>query len=107
MVSRWLRRLERDAEGEMQLLPCPVCGKVFRVRLGAAWAYLRYWWAHQRGDTAQEPTARDVVRLLEHEHDASEFLDIPSGTLWLGKGFRGIEHEPRDEDVPDLSEPET
>jgi|SRR5919107_1572074 uncharacterized C2H2 Zn-finger protein len=106
MVSRWLKRLEREAEGEIQSLQCPVCGKVFRVRQGAAWDYLRYWWAQQRGEIAQEPP-RNVMRLLEHEHDACEFLDIPSGTLWLGKGFRGIEHEPRDEDVPDLSEPET
>jgi hypothetical protein len=106
MVRRWLQRLERDAEDEMQTLQCPVCGKVFHVRQGAAWDYLCYWWAAQRSDeTAQEPP-RDVVRLQEHAHDASDFVVTASGTLWLGKGFRGIEHEPRDEDVPDLSEPE-
>lgn len=105
MVSRWLRRLERDAGGEMHTVQCPVCGKVFRVRQDVARDYLKFWWATQRGETARE-TPRDVVRLLEHEHDASEFVDTASGTLWLGKGFRGIEHLPPDADVPDLSEPE-
>ena len=105
MVKRWLRRLERAAEGEMQAPKCPACGKVFRVPEGTAWAYLKYWWTTQRGETPQE-TPRDVVRLLEHEHDASEFVDTASGTLWVGKGFRGIEHLPLDVDVPDLSESE-
>jgi hypothetical protein len=45
-----------------------------------------------------------VIRLAEHEHDPSEFIDKTTGEPFLGEFFHGTAEMMR-ADVPDLSEP--
>ncbi len=106
---RRLDKLERLAQGEIRAIQCPACGEVFRVHRNASVAYLAYWWAQERDkilslpDKSYRKTPREVMQLVEHPHDASEFIDTATGDPWLGEFFRGSEREWL-ADTPDLSE---
>jgi hypothetical protein len=98
-----LRHLERAAQGEMQDIRCRVCGEAYRVHTNASVEYLAHWWAHEYPGKNYRKTPQEVMRLVEHPHDASEFVDTASGDPWLGEFFRGVEHE-WPADTPYLSE---
>jgi hypothetical protein len=108
---RRLDKLERLAQGEIRVIRCPACGEVFRVHRNASVAYLAYWWAQGRDKILSLPgksyrkTPQEVMlaSLVEHPHDASEFVDTATGDPWLGEFFRGVERE-FSADTPDLSE---
>ncbi len=91
------------AAGDKTTLVCPECGVEFVV-LGDASAELLVWLWQQgyEGETYRK-TPEDVIRLTEHEHDATLFVDKATGEPFMGEFFRGTGHARR-EDVPDLSE---
>jgi hypothetical protein len=100
---RRLDKLEHLAQGEIRVIRCPVCGEVFRVHRSTSVAYLAYWWAQDYpGKSYRQPT-QEVLSLVEHPHDASEFVNTATGGPWLGEFFRACERAYL-ADTPDLSE---
>ena len=93
------------AADEKSTLVCPECGEEFTVYGDAALQFLAHdWGLGYEGETYQK-TPEDILRLTEHEHDPTTFID-ERGDPWLGELFRGSRQmlsEPA-ENVPDLSE---
>jgi hypothetical protein len=98
-----IKKLERATEGEVATLVCPACGEEFVVYGDAALEYLGWAWEQGSGSETYRQTPADVIRLTEHEHDPSEFVDKATGEPFVGKLFRGTGEMMR-ADVPDLSE---
>jgi hypothetical protein len=99
-----LRNLELAAQGEVATLVCPTCGDEFVVYGDAALEYLCWEWAQTSGGESYRQTPADAIRLTEHEHYPSEFIDKATGEPFLGEFFRDA-RETMHADVPDLSEP--
>lgn len=100
---RRLDKLERLTRGEIRAIRCPACGEAFRVHRNASVAYLAHWWGQEYPGKSYRETPQEVMQLVEHPHDASEFIDTATGDPWLGEFFRGSEREWL-ADTPDLSE---
>jgi hypothetical protein len=98
-----IKKLERDTVGERTTLICPTCGEEFVVYGDASLEYLAWEWKRASRAETYRQTPAEVIRLTEHEHDASEFLDKATGEPFMGEFFRGTGRAWR-EDVPDLSE---
>jgi hypothetical protein len=79
-----VRRLRRDTVGEKATLLCRACGDEFVVYGDGALEYLCWEWAHTSGAKTYRQTPADVIRLTEHEHDPSEFIDKATGEPFLG-----------------------
>jgi hypothetical protein len=99
-----IKKLERDTQGQKATLVCPTCGDEFVVYGDGALEYLCWEWEQTSGSETYRQTPADVIRLAEHEHDPSEFIDKASGEPFLGEFFHGTGEMMR-ADVPDLSEP--
>jgi len=95
--------LERDTQGENTTLSCPECGAEFVIYGDAPLEYLCWSWEQGYEGETYRKTPADVLRLTEHRHDASEFVDKATGEPFMGELFRGTGRAWR-EDVPDLSE---
>jgi hypothetical protein len=102
-LRRRMKRLERDAVGEKSTLVCPECGAEFTVHGDASAELLVWMWKQGYEGETFGKTPEDVLRLTEHEHDASHFLDARSGEPFMGEFFAGTERLWR-QDAPDLSE---
>jgi len=98
-----IKKLEHDTKGEKTTLVCPTCGAEFVVFGDAPVEYLAWEWEQGYEGETYRKTPEDVLRLVSHEHDASEFVDKATGEPFMGEFFRGTGHAWR-EDVPDLSE---
>ena len=98
-----IKKLERDTKGEKTTLMCPTCGEEFVVHGDASVEYLCWAWEQGYEGETYRKTPADVIRLTEHEHDASFFVDKATGSPFLGEFFKGTGRAWR-EDVPDLSE---
>src|SRR5215210_7714115 len=84
-----VKRLEQATQGEVATLVCPTCGDEFVVYGDAALEYLCCEWQQTSGGESYRQTPADVIRLTEHEHDPSEFIDKATGEPFLGEFFRG------------------
>ena len=98
-----IKRLERATEGEVATLVCPACGDEFVVYGDAALELIAWDWEQESGCETYRQTPADVIRLTEHEHDPSEFVDKATGEPFLGELFRATGAEMMRTDVPDLS----
>ena len=101
-----VKKLERDTKGEKTTLMCPTCGEEFVVYGDASLEYLAWEWGQASGAETYRQAPVDVIRLTEHEHEASEFVDKATGEPFLGEFFRGMGPTMREplENVEDLSE---
>jgi hypothetical protein len=63
-----IRRLERNAQGQLTTVACPVCGEVVRSAEDLALELLAAAWAREVGKEVDESPA--VASILEHPHDA-------------------------------------
>ncbi len=102
-LRRRIKRLERDAVGEKTTLVCPTCGEEFVVHGDASAELLVWLWQQGYEGETYRKTPEDVIRLTEHEHDATLFVDKATGEPFMGGFFKGTGRVWR-EDVPDLSE---
>jgi hypothetical protein len=102
-LRRRIKKLERDAIGEKTTLVCPECGEEFTVYGDASAEYLVWMWEQGYEGETYGQTPEDVMRLTEHEHDASVFVDKATGEPFMGEFFKGTERAWR-EDAPDVSE---
>ena len=97
------------AAGEKSTLVCPTCGEEFVVFGDAPLEYICWMWKQDYEGETYRKTPEDVLRLTEHEHDASKFVDKATGERFMGEFFKGMSgarptmREPL-EDVPDSSE---
>jgi hypothetical protein len=93
------------AANDKATLRCPECGEQFVVYGDASLEYLAWNWEQASEAKTYQNTPDDVLRLAEHEHDASSFLD-EAGDPWLGAFFNGMGPTMREppEDVEDLSD---
>ena len=57
----------------------------------ASLEYICWEWEQASGAQTYRETPADVIRLAEHEHPASEFVDKATGEPFLGEFFGGIE----------------
>ena len=103
-----IKKVLDAARGDKSTLRCPECGERFVVFGDAPLEYLCWSWEqdYEGGETYRK-TPADVLRLTQHEHDASSFIN-EDGDPFLGEFFRGLGPTMREppEDVPDLSEDE-
>jgi uncharacterized C2H2 Zn-finger protein len=98
-----IKRAVDEARTDSIIIRCPVCDEAFHVHRDTSVEYLSHWWAQDYpGKSYRQPT-QEVMRLVKHPHDASEFVDAATGDPWLGEFFRGVEREYL-ADTPDLSE---
>ena len=98
-----LRRLEQAIEEEVVTLLCPECAEKFTLYGDPAVEFLVHEWSRDYGgETHRRPTDPAVVKLSEHEHDPSRFVDAATGEPWLGGFFAGNVRMP--DGVPNLSE---
>jgi hypothetical protein len=98
-----ITKLEHDTAGYKTTLVCPECGAEFVVHRDASLQYLCWEWERASGNKTSRETPADVALLIEHEHDATEFIDKATGEPFVGELLRGMGRMLR-EDVPDLSE---
>jgi hypothetical protein len=80
-----LRNLEGEAEGEIMTLRCPKCGEEFVGRGDVAAEYIVYEWSRENGEKGHHKTPEDIVRLFDHEHDVSAFVEKSSGLPFLSR----------------------
>jgi hypothetical protein len=101
-----MKKLERDAVGEKSTLVCPECGEEFTVHGDASAEYLVWLWEQGYEGETYGQTPEDVIRLTEHEHDATLFVDKATHSPFMGEFFKGTGRawRERPEDVEDLSE---
>ncbi len=79
-----MRKLEEAAEAETVNLSCPTCGETFTLYGDPAVAFIVYQWEQgYEGETSLQPTDPAVLKLTEHPHDPSRFIDIATGRPWL------------------------
>jgi hypothetical protein len=102
-----IKKVLNAAAGHKSTLRCPECGEKFTVYGEAGLEYLAWNWEQASGAEVYQKTPEAVLRLTEHEHDASLFIN-EDGDPWLGEFFRGMGPTIREplENVPDLSEEE-
>jgi hypothetical protein len=100
-----IKKLQRATAGDRQTLRCPECGEKFTIYGEAGLEYLAWNWEQASGAETYHKTPEDVLRLTEHEHDASSFIN-EDGDPWLGEFFRGMGPTMREpvQNVEDLSE---
>jgi hypothetical protein len=102
-----IKKVLNAAAGEKSTLTCPECGEKFTVYGDAPLEYLCWSWEQDYEGETYRKTPADILRLTQHEHDASSFIN-EDGDPFLGEFFRGLGPTMREppEDVPDLSEDE-
>jgi len=100
-----LRRLERETEVKMTILVCPECSKEFVAHGDVALEVLAEEWARGSGSETHRQTAEDILRIFDHEHNPTLFVDKASGAPFLGRFFAGMELGVHPDDIEDLSEP--
>ena len=90
-LSRWIRRLEREADVVTVELRCPECGAEFVAKgEDPVLEYLAHEWAKgYDGETYQE-TPADVVRIANHEHDPSLMVNKATGNPWVADGVPAL-----------------
>jgi Ribonuclease G/E len=100
-----IKKVLDAAADEKSTLVCPECGGQFVVYGDASLQYLAWNWEQASGAEVYQKTPEDVLRLTEHEHDASFFVN-EDGDPWLGEFFRDMGPTMRElpENVPDFSE---
>ena len=101
-----LRRLERASEGETMTLVCPECGEELIAAGDVAVEFLVHEWGQRSSSQAESfrQTPEDILRIFEHEHKPSNFVEETSGEPFLGPFFSGMDLGVAPEDVEDLSE---
>ncbi len=104
-LRRRLRRLEEATECEYQILVCPECGEEFVAHGDVAVEFIAHEWAQATGEKSYRDHPGDVVRIFEHEHDPSAFVEKRSGLPFLSKPVSGMNLGVAPEDVEDPSEP--
>ena len=102
-LRRWIRRLEREADVVRVELRCPECGAEFVAKgEDPLLEYLAFEWQQGYDGETYRETPADVVRIANHEHDASLMVNKSTGKPWVGELLAGTVRMP--DDVPDLSE---
>jgi hypothetical protein len=101
-----LRRLERASEGKTMTLVCPECGEEFIAAGDVAVEFLVHDGASEARarPKSYRQTPEDILRIFEHEHKPSNFVEKTSGEPFLGPFFSGMDLGVAPEDVEDLSE---
>jgi hypothetical protein len=95
-LRRWVKRLERETEGEKMNLRCPECGWEITVFGDPPLDLIVYRW--QQGQPKSEEshgpsfatTHPSLARLAEHEHRAEDFLEKHSGLPLFSKEVSGM-----------------
>ena len=85
-----LEKLERETEGEITTLLCPECGEEFTTGGDVALEYIVHEWSKETGEKSYRDTPEDIVRLFDHEHDVSTFVEKVSGLSFLSREVSGI-----------------
>lgn len=85
-----LKRLERKTEGEITTLLCPECGEEFTVHGDVAVEYIVYEWSKVTGERGYHEVPENMLRVFQHEHDASTFVEKRSGLPFLSREVSGI-----------------
>ncbi len=89
-----MRRLEQEAEGEIETLVCQECGEEFRVQAGIEFELVAHAWAEgmkERGHEGhyQEPP-EDVLRITRHPHSELSLIDKSTGERLFASWGRGL-----------------
>jgi hypothetical protein len=89
-----LRRLEREAEGQVVRLRCWECGKELTVAEDADLALLAYEWVQQSGGESYQPTPPDVIVITGHRCGWESLEVKAAGNPWplmdVGGGIVGL-----------------
>lgn len=83
-----LKRLEAEADAETTTLVCPECGEELSAYGDVALEFIGYEWVRESGGTrfaSHRETPRDILRIFDHEHDPSAFLEKSSGLPFLSR----------------------
>jgi hypothetical protein len=87
----WLRRLERETEGERMTLRCSECGEEFTAYGEVALECIAYGWSKDTGEEGYRENPEDIQRLFEHEHDMDAFIETTTGLPFMDRRGTGLD----------------
>jgi hypothetical protein len=99
-----LRKLQEKSGYQRMTLVCPECGEEFTAHGDVAIEYIVHEWSQETGEKGHHETPEDILRLFDHEHDVSAFVEKTSGLPFLSKEVSGLGLGHQPSRVEDLSE---
>jgi hypothetical protein len=95
-----LDTLAKKSDYQLTTLVCPECSQEFTAYGDVALEVIIHQWSSQVPEhvvDGSRETPQDVLRLLDHEHDVSTFLEKSSGLPFLSREVSGFNlREPPD-----------
>jgi hypothetical protein len=85
-----LRKLQEKSGYQRMTLVCPECAEEFMAHGDVPVEYIVHEWSQETGEEGYRKTPEDIVRLFEHEHDVSAFVEKSSGLPFLSREVSGI-----------------
>jgi hypothetical protein len=85
-----LRRLELETEGEIMTVVCLECTEEFTAHGDVPVEYIVHEWGRETGERGHK-TPKDILRIFDHEHDPSAFVEKHSGLPFLSKAVSGMD----------------
>lgn len=89
-IRRRLDKLKEKSGYQRTTLVCPECGKQFDTSGDVALEYLIYQWVSESGVESHRETPEDILRIFDHEHDPSAFVEKTSGLPFLSREVSGF-----------------
>ena len=105
-LKQRLDTLAKKSDYQLTTLVCPECSEEFTAYGDVALEFLVHQWVlgpeGEVGAAAAtwRETPEDVLRLFDHEHDPSAFVDKSSGLPFLSKAAGGFDLR----EVPDVGD---
>ena len=106
-VRRRLQTLWKKSSGQRSTLVCPECGEEFTAYGDVALEVIveQYSRTSQSSAESYRETPEDILRLFDHEHDCSAFVQKSSGLPFLSKAAGGFDlREVPESEAEDLDE---
>jgi hypothetical protein len=95
-LERRLDKLQERSGYQRTTLVCPECGEEFTAYGDVALEFLVHQWVLgpegevEAAAATWRETPEDVLRLFDHEHDPSAFVEKSSGLPFLSKAVSGF-----------------
>ena len=89
-IRRRLDKLQERSGYQRTTLVCPECGGEFTAYGDVALEFIVHEWSRGSGEAGHHETPEDILRIFDHEHDPSAFLEKSSGLPFLSKAVSGF-----------------
>jgi hypothetical protein len=89
-LERRLDKLQEKSGYQRTTLVCPECSEEFTAYGDVAVEYIVVQWSRETGEESYHKTPEDILRIFDHEHDPSAFVEKSSGLPFLSRAVSGL-----------------